>query len=285
MAKKIYEALNWASSFLKEQNRDENAGELLMRHILGYTRAELFANTRESLAESDWRSFEEAVRLHADGKPVQYIIGAEEFYGRSFLVNSHVLIPRPETEELVYHALNKAQKNFPSGTGLSFLDVGTGSGAIAITMKLEMPSLKATASDLVSESLDVAKSNAKRLGADVDFIRGDLLDPFVETGSLFDIILSNPPYIPVGDAETMSEVVTDHEPHIALFAGEDGLDLYRRFARDLPNVVKDRFLVGFEVGAGQGEPVANLMKQAFPEAEVTVEFDINGKDRMVFVEK
>ena len=285
MAKKIYEALNWASSFLKEQNRDENAGELLMRHILDCSRSELFAITRDSLAEGDWQRFEQAVRLHADGKPVQYIIGSEEFYGRSFIVNSHVLIPRPETEELVYHTLNKAKKRFPAGDGLSLLDVGTGSGAIAITMKLEKPSLHVTASDLVSESLNVAKDNARRLGAEVDFIQGDLLDPFVQAGKRFDIILSNPPYIPVGDAETMSVVVTDHEPHIALFAGEDGLDLYRRFAQDLPNVVKDHFVIGFEVGAGQGEAVASLMQEAFPEANVTVEFDINGKDRMVFAEK
>jgi release factor glutamine methyltransferase len=284
MTKKIYEALNWASSFLKEQNRDENAGELLLRHILNMERSRLFASMQDYLPKEAWTKFEQSVHEHVEGMPVQYIIGHEEFYGRRFDVNEEVLIPRPETEELVYHTLKKITSTWGSGENLALLDVGTGSGAIGITMKLENPKLDVTVSDIAAPSLEVAKHNANSLGAELTFVEGDLLLPFIEVRKRFDIILSNPPYIPLGDLEEMSVVVTEHEPHRALFAGEDGLDLYRKFMEQLPSVVNRPGLIGFEVGAGQGEVVKSMLQIAFPTAQVSVEFDINGKDRMVFAE-
>ncbi|MGM0901406.1 MAG: peptide chain release factor N(5)-glutamine methyltransferase [Bacillota bacterium] len=284
MSKKLYEALNWASSFLKEKQRDENVGELLLRHFTGMSRSRLFAELREDLQPEVYAQFEEAVRQHEKGVPVQYIIGAEEFYGRLFNVNPAVLIPRPETEELVYGVLKRLDSMFGVEGVLELADVGTGSGAIAITLKLENPRLKVTATDLSEQALATARDNAARLGAEIEFIQGDLLAPFIAAGKKLDAVISNPPYIPVADQSTMSEIVTDHEPHMALFAGEDGLDLYRRFMNELPLVLKEKALVGFEIGAGQGEAVADLLKQTFPRAKVEVEFDINGKDRMVFAE-
>lgn len=280
--RKVYEALNWASSFLKEYSRDANAGELLLQHILQMSRSQLFASLRDELSGDAFIAFEKAVKQHAEGMPIQYIIGSEEFYGRTFLVNEEVLIPRPETEELVYHTLRKIQSMFPEDKEVHVVDVGTGSGAIAITMKLEEPRLRVTATDIASPSLRVAKRNAKALEADVQFVQGDLLQPFIEAGQQFDVLLSNPPYIPDADRMEMSEVVTEHEPHRALFAGVDGLDFYRRFMEELPSVMRIPGLIGFEVGAGQGERVAELLRGAFSQAEVSVEYDINGKDRMVF---
>ncbi|RFU62337.1 peptide chain release factor N(5)-glutamine methyltransferase [Peribacillus glennii] len=279
---KIYEALKWASSFLTASGRDENAGEILLRHLLGMDRSKLFANMQMTLPESVSELFVAQVGQHVSGVPVQHIIGSEEFYGRIFSVNREVLIPRPETEELLYHTLNKINK-LPGGN-LELADIGTGSGAIAITMKLERPDLSVTATDIAEASLEVARINAKALGADVHFMQADLLQSFIANGRQFDIILSNPPYIPVSDMETMSVVVTGHEPHRALFAGSDGLDFYRRFMEELPQVIKQPGLIGFEVGAGQGKTVSSMLQETFPQGHVSIEFDINGKDRMIFAE-
>lgn len=281
---KIFEALNWASSFLKEHSREEYAGELLLRHFSGLSRTSMLAMMRDDLDAGVWALFQEAVNRHADGEPIQYIIGSEEFYGRRFEVNEHVLIPRPETEELVYGTLKRLDNLFPDGTPVELVDVGTGSGAISVTLKLEKPSLKVTAIDLSDDALGVAGKNAALFGADIDFIHGDLLQPLILQGKKVDAVISNPPYIPIADQEWMSDIVTEHEPHMALFAGEDGLDLYRRFMDELPLVLKERALVGFEIGAGQGEAVAGLLKNTFPHANVEIVFDINGKDRMVFAE-
>lgn len=281
---KIFEALNWASSFLKENKREEHAGELLLRHFSGLSRTSMLTMLREELDEQVWAIFQEAVKKHADGEPIQYIIGSEEFYSRRFEVNEHVLIPRPETEELVYGTLKRLEKLFPDGNPVELVDVGTGSGAISVTLKLEKPSLKVTAIDLSDDALRVARKNADVLGAQIEFIHGDLLQPLILQGKKVDAVISNPPYIPIADQEWMSDIVTEHEPHMALFAGEDGLDLYRRFMDELPLVVKEKALIGFEIGAGQGEAVAALLKNTFPHANVEIVFDINGKDRMVFAE-
>ncbi|WP_066059987.1 peptide chain release factor N(5)-glutamine methyltransferase [Robertmurraya korlensis] len=283
MSKKVFEALAWASSFLKEHGRDENAGELLLRHYMNKSRSSLLASLHDVVEDDMWKSFVESVKKHGEGIPIQYMMGYEEFYGRRFSVNQEVLIPRPETEELVYGSLERIKRLFGEDS-VSLVDIGTGSGAIAITMKLERPTLDVTATDIADTSLAVARKNANQLRAEVEFLQGDLLLPFIESGTKFDIVLSNPPYIPVGDEKGMSVVVTEHEPHRALFAGEDGLDLYRRFMNELPHVVKDKALVGFEIGAGQSEAVSGMLKEAFPNSLVQVVYDINGKDRMVFAE-
>ena len=281
---KIFEALNWASSFLKEHNREEFAGELLLRYYSGLSRTSMLMKMRDELDGEVWTEFQAAVKRHSDGEPIQYIIGSEEFYGRRFLVNEHVLIPRPETEELVQGTLQRLDRLFSESDQIDLVDVGTGSGAISVTLKLEKPELKVTAVDLSKDALEVARKNASELGAEIEFLHGDLLQPLISQGKKVDVVISNPPYIPVADQEWMSDIVTEHEPHMALFAGEDGLDMYRRFMEELPLVLKEKALVGFEIGAGQGEAVRGLLEKTFPHAKVEVVFDINGKDRMVFAE-
>ncbi|TYS85164.1 peptide chain release factor N(5)-glutamine methyltransferase [Rossellomorea aquimaris] len=284
----IFEALKWASSFLVENGRDENVGEIYLRHLVGMSRAQLLAEQRRSVPGENWEEFQEGIRRHVGGVPIQHIIGVEEFYGREFVVNEHVLIPRPETEELIYYGLQKMKGLFSdSDTSLQAADVGTGSGAIAITLKLEADRfpLDMMAVDISREALAVARENRERLGAEIRFFEGDLLQPLIEEGVKLDILLSNPPYIPLTDRETLSDVVIEHEPELALFGGEDGYDLYKRLMDELPLVMKEKCLIGFEVGVGQGETVADLLRDTFPDAVVEVVHDINGKDRMVFCER
>ncbi|MFC5711531.1 peptide chain release factor N(5)-glutamine methyltransferase [Thalassorhabdus alkalitolerans] len=283
----IYEALNWASSFLEKKGREAKSGEWLMRHHLGASWTDLHMKRRDPLPEKIWDGFLADVKRHGEGVPVQHLIGYEEFYGRSFRVDERVLIPRPETEELVHGVLQeiKAWPRRQEGSSLEVVDVGTGSGAIAVSLALEAEHISVTAIDVEEPALEVAGSNARALGADVHFLQGDLFSPLVQQGKKVDVVVSNPPYIPEEDRESLDTVVKDFEPGTALFAGEDGLVCYRRLAADLPKVLKKPGLAAFEVGAGQGETVARLLREAFsetPDVDVTVREDINGKDRMVF---
>jgi len=281
MAMTIHGALMWASSFLREHHRDENGGEWLLRHRLGLTRARLLAAFSERLTDRDWEWFQAQVKRLSEGVPVQHILGFEEFYGRRFEVNEHVLIPRPETEELVQEILQWKRQVFKAQP-VRYVDVGTGSGAIAVTLKLEDPESQVFAVDLSEKALEVAARNANRLGADVVFQKGDLLTPFIGQAT-FDIVVSNPPYIPTEDIHTLDDVVKHHEPHLALDGGPDGLVMYRRLCRDLPKVLASPGIVGFEVGCGQAEAVRTLLAAAFPnKANVYVKRDISNKERMCF---
>lgn len=278
----VFEALKWASSCLKEAGRDENAAEILLLYELNTDRSRLLASLHDSISNLQLDRFRSMVKRHAQGIPVQYITGKEYFYGREFVVNEDVLIPRPETEEIVLFALSKIETVFPGKKGLRAVDVGTGSGAIAITMALENCELFVTATDIAQASLKVASENAKRLGAKVEFVCGDLLKPLVQANQKADIIVSNPPYISLEELETLSETVRLHEPVRALTDGSDGLGFYKRFMEELPNVLPDRGIVVFEIGHSQGEAVRSLLLNAFPQAEVRVNQDINGKDRIVY---
>lgn len=280
---RVYEALKWASSFLREHGRDENAGEIVLCHVLKTNRTGLMMNMREELTAEQERTFADFIHKHVEGIPVQYLIGYEMFYGRSFFVNEEVLIPRPETEELVLGVLTRIRRKF-GDKDVNVADIGTGSGAISITLALENPRLHVYTVDIATESIEVARKNAAELEANVTFYHGDLLSPFQETKQKLDVVVSNPPYIPEEDWRGLSSIVKEHEPKRALVGGEDGLDFYRRFMEELPKVLQEEAIVAFEVGVGQGEDVCALLKETFPHAHVEVVFDINGKDRMVFAE-
>lgn len=278
---KVYEALKWASSFLEEAKAEAPIAEILLRHHLSMSRTELLMNMQMELVEDVVGAFREDVRKAATGIPVQHLTGVEQFYGRTFLVNKEVLIPRPETEELVVGVLERVGVLGVTGRNIRVVDVGTGSGAIAITLALENAELDVTTIDIASESLEVAAENASRLGATVRFLEGDLLSPLIDAGDTVDVIVSNPPYIPLEEVKQLSATVRDYEPWRALVGGEDGYDFYRRFMEEIPKVISDKALIAFEVGAGQAATVAGMLEKTFSEAKVEVVYDINGKDRMV----
>lgn len=282
MAKRVFEALNWASSFLESEGSEKTAAEILLRHHLDVSRSQLFASFHDEIPLQKWQRFQADVHRFAEGVPVQYLTGVEHFYGRVFSVNQEVLIPRPETEELVVGALERVDEHFPKTDVLDLVDIGTGSGAIAVTLALESEQFRVTATDIAESSLAVAKGNSERLGANIRFLQGDLLQPLIELGQKVDCLVSNPPYIPLTDADTLHPRVRDYEPSRALFGGEDGLLLYRRLIQQLPAVIKERGLVALEVGIGQAEVVAKMLSDVLSNANVEIAEDINGKQRLVF---
>lgn len=281
MCKYVYEALARASSFLIENGREEPVARMLLQHVLHKTHVQLLMDMREEISAEQFEHYWSLIEQHKDGKPVQYIIGSEEFYGRTFSVNEHVLIPRPETEELIVETIARMKRLF-SNNELTLADIGTGSGAIAITMKAEVPSLEVTATDLSSQALEVAKANAAELGADISFKHGDLTAPI--SSEKWDIVLSNPPYIAHDEAPTLSDTVLNYEPHSALFADENGLILYKRLAEELPAIMNRPALIGLEIGYAQGPAVQSFFQKSFPSAQVDIVKDINGKERMIFCE-
>ena len=279
MHKTIFEALNGASSFLVSRGRDENAARLLLQHILQTNYSGLMMRAHDELSPEQFLTFKQMVEQHADGRPVQYITGVEEFYGREFTVDESVLIPRPETEELIVCTLDHCQKLF-GNKEVKLADIGTGSGAIAITMKKEWPNAQVTATDISQAALATAKNNAQRLQAQIDFRLGDLTEPIEQ--EKWDIVLSNPPYIAFDEAQEMSEVVLDHEPHTALFAEEQGLILYRKLAENLPKMMNKPAFIAVEIGYKQGQAVKEMFEKAFPQGQVDIVKDINNKDRIIF---
>jgi release factor glutamine methyltransferase len=246
------------------------------------SRASLLADLRMDIDKQVWEIFQQDVQKHAQGMPVQYMIGCEQFYGRPFKVNEHVLIPRPETEELVQGVLLRSERLFSEREQIDVVDIGTGSGAIAVTLALENKKMRVSATDISEKALAVAKENSEKLCANVHFYQGDLLNPIINAKQKADVVVSNPPYIPDEEIMELSTVVKDWEPALALSGGADGLLYYRKIVEQLPDVIRYPGLIAFEIGHGQGKDVKSMLENRFPKAEVQIEYDMNGKERKVF---
>jgi release factor glutamine methyltransferase len=223
--------------------------ELLLAHAIHCERTYFYAHPEQELREVEWLHYGRYLDERLKGKPTQYITKHQEFYGRDFKVSRDVLIPRPETELLIETIL---KLNRPPGP---IIDVGTGSGAIAITLALEL-NRRILATDLSSEACDVARENALRLRANVQFLEADLLKPFPDDTA--DIIVSNPPYVSLNDRPTLQREVRDFEPALALFAGPDGLAVYRNLIPEAMRVLKPGGILALELGFGQSEAVSAL---------------------------
>ena len=209
-------------------------------------------------------------------KPAQYIIGQADFYGMQLKVDERVLIPRPETEELVELILAENPE-----TNLSVLDIGTGSGAIALALAKNRPNWSVVAADISQDALDLASENAKNQNLQIFLKKSDC---FTEISEKYDIIVSNPPYISREDASEVGLNVLYSEPHLALFADEDGLAIYRRIAEDVKDYLKDGGKIYLEIGYKQGQSVPELFRKYLPEKRVRTLKDQFGQDRMVVVD-
>lgn len=288
----IRDVIAICTDYLNVHNIGE-AGEnvkLLFLHISQWNRAKLLMNILEPF-QSEWiEPFTKVITRKANGEPYQYIIEEQYFYGRKFYVNEHVLIPRPETELLIEKVIEQIKINF-GDQPLTLVDVGTGSGAIAITLKAELPHLNIIGSDISQAAIEVAKRNAATLNVDVTFVEGDLLQPFIHehaldySGNTIDIIVSNPPYIPDGDKEGLQIEVKQYEPHLALFGGVDGLTPYKRMLSTLEKVETKPKVVAFELGIYQPAIVAKRMEAMHMWTTVEIVTDYNGIDRHIVAVK
>lgn len=261
---------------LEELGEERLALELAFRHVKGWSKTEFVLQQRSQPTLNDevlLNSLYDQLSAHI---PYQYIIGKAEFGELILTVDKRVLIPRPETEELVALILSEN----PSKE-LSVLDIGTGSGAIALSLKQQRPMWQITASDLSSDALDVAEGNAVQNKLDVTFVQSDVFENI--TGR-YDIIVSNPPYIAYDDKDEVGLNVLSSEPHLALFADEDGYQIYRRIMEDVSSYLTPKGKLYFEIGYKQGEIMKQLTQTYFPNKRVRVIVDSFGKDRMVVID-
>jgi release factor glutamine methyltransferase len=270
--------------------------ELLLAHALGWPRARLLAERAHTPTAAQARDFAAFVARRGAQEPVAYIVGAKEFFGRPFFVDRRVLVPRPETELLVELALAKARElgqrrstndagrpasadraNIAATCPLIIADIGTGSGAIAVSLAAELPEARVYATDLSADALAVAGQNVARhgLAGRVELLHGDLLAPIPEP---VDLIVSNPPYTVLAEVEPN---VLAHEPWLALEGGPDGAAVYRRLIMAAPAHLRPSGAVLLEIGSWQGELVAGLLREALPAADISVHQDLAGRDRVV----
>lgn len=247
----VDEALREGAAMLAPSATAQRDAELLLIHALRTTRAELMTHPERELTERQTNHYQAAIARRAHHEPVQHIIGKHEFYGRDFIVNRLVLIPRPETEHLVEAVLGLDPE--PQ----RILDIGTGSGILAITLALELPQATVTATDISTTALAVARKNAEELGAHerVRFVASDLFAALCD--ERFDCIVSNPPY--VATTEALESQVRDFEPASALYAGEDGLAVYRRLIPGAIEHLEPGGLLLLEIGHGQRNAVEALL--------------------------
>lgn len=279
----IREALTWASSFLREHGAKDPVfeAELLIRHCLDWDRTRFLTSMTDPISPETVRQLVAWCERRIQHEPLQYLFGTQEFYGRTFVVRPGVLIPRPETEILVEQVLLYAAKLWPDSQRLSVADIGTGSGAICITLACERPDWQVSTVDISPDATAVAHENAERLGAKVRFMQGDLAEPFLLAGEQLDIVVSNPPYIPSSDVDVLDEEVRSYEPRLALDGGQDGLNFYRQLCEALPDVLKQKALVAFEIGIYQEREVADLLRRSGVIDDVVVVPDLAGIQRVV----
>lgn len=280
MAQLTYlKALNWAFLFLEEHAKDREAARFLLLGRKHWTPTQLVLHYHDEMTSTEYDQYQADLNAFVADQPAQYILGYAHFYGRDFKVTPATLIPRLETEELVEWLLLDTPQ--PKNRPLKVLDVGTGSGAIAITLACEHPKWDVTAIDISPEAIAVAQANAQQLNARVNFIVGDFLTPVM--GQQFDVIVSNPPYIAQDERDVMDASVLKYEPDLALFADSNGLAFYERFATEGRSYLATDGKLYLEFGYQQKEAIVRLFEQEAPDVTVTVKKDMANWPRMARV--
>lgn len=266
---------------IKNTDLEKEAIKLLVLELSGLNGAEFVAHLDQELPLDVQTRMEVAIDKYViERLPVQHILGYTYFFGYKILVDSHVLIPRPETEELVGYVLEKYDDVF-DGQNVKVVDVGTGSGAIAIALAMEESHMEMYATDISAEALGVASQNAKINNAKCTFIQGDMLKPLVSSQLKFDILVSNPPYIP--NDEFVEDIVINNEPHVALFGGSDGMRFYEIILKDASKILNYPNIIAFEHSYSKGKEMLAMAKHYFPNGQIELIKDLSGKDRMTII--
>jgi len=261
--------------------------ELLLGHVLGMSKTGLYTEPERSLTSAESERLRNLVRRRLDREPTAYILGHSEFYGIDFYIDSRALIPRPETELLLEEAVELGQGISHQGVQTAIADIGTGCGAIAISLALALPQVKIYATDISPSALQVAEVNCRRHGVNgqVELLQGNLLEPLPQA---VDVIVANLPYVKDCEVVDLSPEVREHEPMIALAGGRDGLDKIREMSEQMggkwgAHLGEGPAYLLLEIGQGQGEIVTSLVSGYFPRASIELISDLGGIERVAKV--
>lgn len=270
------ETISQLEKQLQEIGEDPENLTYVFRELKGWSLLDFILHRNKEVTESDQKILESIMAQLEDHRSPQYITGKAYFRDLELAVDERVLIPRPETEELVDLVLKENSK-----ADLRVLDIGTGSGAIAISLKSARPDWQVTASDILQGALQLAEENSKLNQVSLDFVESDVFGQITGT---FDVIISNPPYIAYGDKDEVGMNVLASEPHLALFADEDGFAIYRQIIEGAGEHLSENGKLYFEIGYKQGDGLRALLSKHFPQKRVRVLEDIFGKDRKVVMD-
>ncbi|OTN77692.1 protein-(glutamine-N5) methyltransferase, release factor-specific [Enterococcus sp. 8G7_MSG3316] len=276
MAKTYREVLSRASSFLESAGVEGYAIQYLFLRRKQWQQLDWLLHMDTPIVPADEAQIDADVAQLLNHQPPQYLLGYETFYDHQFKVTADTLIPRPETEELVAQCLADCPEK-----PMRVVDIGTGTGAIAISLKLARPQWQVAAVDISEAALAVAQWNANDLAAAIAFYQGDTLLPVIE--QQWDLIVSNPPYISHDEWDLMDISVRENEPKLALFAEDNGLAMYKKIAQQAKSCLASSGQIAVEIGFQQGKAVQAIFAEAFPQKEVTIKQDMAGQDRMVLV--
>lgn len=274
--KNLNEALQEASFFLSQKNWDGSLARNYWMYLFDWDLNQLVKNLNRPLTEEESSVYQDALERIIRFEPIQYISGFGYFMDEKFKVSPATLIPREETAGLIEACYPFLKENSKARV----LDIGTGTGIIAIQLKKSFPELDIWASDISPEALEIAKENAALHGVEIKFVESDVFDS-IPTQMKFDLIVSNPPYIGEHETDLVDKSVSDYEPALALWADDEGLAVYNRMIKDLKKYLNEKGLVAFEIGFQQGAAVKHLIENYYPAANVFVEKDFNQLDRYV----
>lgn len=250
--------------------------KLLLADLLALNSLELLLHLDDEIPEDKVLIYKQKINALKDNRPLQYVQGYVNFYGNRFIINEDVLIPRFETEELVENTIYYINKYFKDTVDI--IDLGCGSGVIGLTLKSKILNSNVDLLDISEKALEVSRINSNNLNLDVNLIKNDMLNNIQKK---YDIIISNPPYIKKN--EEIEEIVKNNEPHLALYAGTDGLDCYRKILSTVMNNVKDKFIIALEIGATQKDDIIKVINSYLDNVIIEVKKDLQGRDRMCFI--